>query len=261
MEWQDQGLVISTRRHGERDVILEVMTAGHGRHLGLVRGGRSPRQAPVLQPGNRVELTWRARLEDHLGQFTVELLESRAATVLSGPFPLHVMTHLALLVRQLPERSIHAAVFEAVDGLCGLLTHPAAIATLLVRFELLILSELGFGLDLSACAATGTRDALRYVSPKSGRAVSEEAGAPYAAKLLPLPAFLKPGQAAGGLEDIGDLADGFRLTGYFLERHIFEPRGVRDRDSRARVIECLVATRRSPAGHSAQESVVSETDC
>ncbi|MCA0400466.1 MAG: DNA repair protein RecO [Proteobacteria bacterium] len=236
MEWQDQGVVISTRRHGERDAILEVMTPVHGRHLGLVRGGRSPRHAAVLQPGNRVALTWRARLEDHLGQFTAEMLESRAATVLAGPFALHVMTHLALLVRQLPERSRHPSIYEAVDGLCGLLAHPTMIAPLLVRFELLVLSELGFGLDLAACAATGSREALCYVSPKSGRAVSREAGAPYHAKLLALPSFLLADNEEGAIPAC-DIAQGFALTGYFLDRHIFDPRGIRDRDARFRIVD------------------------
>jgi DNA repair protein RecO (recombination protein O) len=155
MEWQDQGLVLSTRRHGERDAILEVMSAEHGRHLGLVRGGRSTRQVPALQPGNRVSLTWRARLEDHLGQFTAEPLESRAGIVLSDPVALHAVTHLGVLMRLLPERSPHRNVYEVADATCALLGKPGILAPVLIRFEIMILSELGFGLDLTQCAATG----------------------------------------------------------------------------------------------------------
>ncbi len=240
MEWQDQGLVLSTRRHGERDAILEVMTAEHGRHLGLVRGGRSSRQTPTLQPGNRVQLTWRARLEDHLGQFVAELLESRAGTVLSDPMALHSVTHLGVLLRMLPERAPHRHVYEAADGICTFLADPAILGPVLIRFEVLILTELGFGLDLSCCAATGASQDLVYVSPKSARAVSRGAGAPWADKLLPLPGFLLDGAAvvpAGAAE----IADGFRLAGFFLERHLFDPRGVMHQASRAQMIGTLLS--------------------
>ena len=224
MEWQDEGLILSARRHGERDIILEAMTRSHGRHLGLVRGGRSPRQAPGLQPGNRVALTWRARLEEHLGQFNAEPLQSRAGLMLTDPLALHAVTHLASLLRLMPERQVQAALFEAADGLCQLLAAPLLLGAVTVRFEIMILAELGFGLDLSACAATGSTTNLTHVSPKSGRAVSAEAAAPYRERLLPLPGFL----LSGALEEADPAAvqAGFRLSGYFLERHLFGPRGL-----------------------------------
>ncbi len=244
MEWQDQGLVLSTRRHGERDAILEVMTAEHGRHLGLVRGGKSSRQAPALQPGNRVALTWRARLEDHLGQFTAETLESRAGLVLTDALALQTVTHLALLMRLLPERAPHHRVFEAADAICTLLGQTDLMGPVLVRFELLILSELGFGLDLSCCAATGTHENLIFVSPKSGRAVSAEAGEPWADRMLKLPAFLLRDPRPRSEPD-RFVEDGFALTGYFLERHLFEPRGLGHGGARSQLIANLLSRLRN----------------
>ncbi len=190
MEWRDEGLVLATRRHGERDSILEVMTEAHGRHLGLVRGGRSSRIAPMLQPGNRVSLVWRARLEEHLGQFTAETLEARAGQVLASPLALHAVNHLACSCASCPSvNRMSRSMLPRMDSAAFWRT-KALLAETLVRFELMILRELGFGLDLEECAATGMRDELVFVSPKSGRAVSREAGEPYAPKLLPLPDFL-----------------------------------------------------------------------
>lgn len=246
MEWQDQGLVLSTRRHGERDAILEVMTAAHGRHLGLVRGGKSSRQAPALQPGNRVQLTWRARLEDHLGQFSAETLESRAGLVLTDVLALQTVTHLALLIRLLPERAPHRAVFEAADAICALLGRADLLGPVLVRFELMILSELGFGLDLSCCAATGTHENLVFVSPKSGRAVSAEAGQPWADKMLNLPDFLLR-NAPVQPESDRLVVEGFSLTGYFLERHLFGPRGLAHAGGRSQLIASLLSRLRNNA--------------
>lgn len=233
MEWRDEGLVLATRRFGERDCVLEVMTEQHGRHLGLVRGGRSSRHAPALQPGNRLALTWRARLDEHLGTFTAETLVARAGQVLASPLALHAVNHLGLLLRLMPEREAHSHVYHAADGLCGLLGESSYLAATLVRFELMILTELGFGLDLSECVATGAVANLVFVSPKSARAVSAEAGAPYAAKLLALPAFLLDTPRADvPAPSAGALFEAFRLSGYFLERHVFEPRGMRDISAR-----------------------------
>lgn len=237
MEWRDVGLVLSARRHGERDAILEVMTEAHGRHMGLVRGGRSPRIAPMLQAGNRVSLVWRARLEDHLGSFTAETLEGRAGHILASPVALHAMAHLAQLIRLLPERDPHENVYQVADGIAALADRPLMLLAMLVRFEALILAELGFGLDLEACAATGRRDELVYVSPKSGRAVSREAGAPWAQKMLPLPQFMA-GDADETI-DITTVSDGFRLTGFFLDRHVFEPRAITERQARAALLALL----------------------
>ncbi|MGL5447514.1 MAG: DNA repair protein RecO [Rhabdaerophilum sp.] len=233
MEWRDEGLVLATRRFGERDCVLEVMTEQHGRHLGLVRGGRSSRHAPMLQPGNRLSLVWRARLDEHLGAFTAETLVARAGQVLASPLALHAVNHLGLLLRLMPEREAHPHVYHAADGLCGLLGEPALLAATLVRFELMILTELGFGVDLSECAATGSTENLVYVSPKSARAVSAEAGDPYAAKLLRLPQFLLVSPRADTPPpDAQALQNAFQLSGFFLARHVFEPRGMLDVSAR-----------------------------
>lgn len=240
MEWTDEGIVIAARRHGERDAILEVLTRDHGRHLGLVRGGRGPKHAPALQPGNRVALTWRARLEEHLGAFVAETLLSRAGSVLSSPIALTSVNHLGALIRLLPERSKHLALYEAADGMLDLLGNPQLLAPVMIRFELLILSELGFGLDLSCCAATGDSEDLIYVSPKSGRAVSRAAGAPYAPRLLALPDFLISNAPIAVLER-AVLEAGFALSGYFLERHLFGPRGLNHQGPRADMVARLMA--------------------
>lgn len=233
MEWRDEGLVLATRRFGERDCVLEVMTEHHGRHLGLVRAGRSSRHAPMLQPGNRLSLVWRARLDEHLGVFSAETLLARAGQVLASPLALHAVNHLGLLLRLMPEREAHPHVYHAADGLCGLLGEPAHLAATLVRFELMILTELGFGLDFSECAATGAVENLVFVSPKSARAVSAEAGAPYAAKLLKLPPFLlAPPRADMPPPDREALHESFELSGFFLQRHVFEPRGITDISAR-----------------------------
>ncbi|MBN8532550.1 MAG: DNA repair protein RecO [Rhizobiales bacterium] len=233
MEWRDEGLVLATRRFGERDCVLEVMTEHHGRHLGLVRAGRSSRHAPMLQPGNRLALVWRARLDEHLGVFSAETLHARAGQVLASPLALHAVNHLGLLLRLMPEREAHSHVYHAADGLCGLLGEPAHLAATMVRFELMILSELGFGLDLSQCAATGSVGNLIYVSPKSARAVSAEAGAPYAGKLLKLPSFLLEAPRADvPPPELEALNEAFELAGFFLQRHVFEPRGISDISSR-----------------------------
>jgi DNA repair protein RecO (recombination protein O) len=232
MEWTDTGIVLGTRRHGEANAILELMTRDHGRHLGLVRGGGGTRLKPVLQPGNTVMATWRARLDEHLGHFTVEGLDLRAAAFLSSAHSLYGATHLAALCRLLPERDPHEGVFEALDGAIGALGDPALVAVLVARFELQLLAELGFGLDLSACAATGDLRDLVYVSPKSGRAVSRAAGEPWRERLLALPAFLSDeGFGDEGLAEAGaahpsaeELDAAFALTGFFLERHVYRPR-------------------------------------
>ena len=229
MNWQDQGIIIGARRHGETSVILEVMTRGHGRHLGLVRGGAGRRMQPLLQPGNAVEVTWGARLDEHLGFYAVEATHLRAAVLMEAPASLHGLNHLAGLLRLLPEREPHPALFVAAQGLVARLDEPSRAPALLVRFEAKLLADIGFGLDLKACAATGTRSDLAYVSPKSGRAVSRAAGEPYKDKLLALPAFLLSGEEATG--DEGGVAeenirDGFALTGFFLARDVYAPRGL-----------------------------------
>src|SRR5262249_17803701 len=186
MQWTDEGIVLGSKRHGEANAILELMTRAHGRHLGLVRGGASARLRPVLQPGNRISATWRARLDEHLGHYAVEALDARAASFLSIPHALYGMTHLAALCRLLPERDPHPQIHAALEGVLDSLLDPRCAGASVVRFELLLLAELGFGLDLSSCAASGAEDDLVYVSPKSGRAVSRQAGEPWKDRLVVL---------------------------------------------------------------------------
>jgi DNA repair protein RecO (recombination protein O) len=237
MEWRDEGVILSVRRHGETSAIVEVITAGHGRCLGIVRGGRSRRQRPVLQPGNRVQLTWRARLEEHLGSFSVEALSLKAGAIMEEQFRLAGLSTLAGLAQLLPEREAHRRIYDALLIILDAIEHDDIWPALLVRWELGLLDELGFGLDLSACASTGAKHDLVYVSPKTGRAVSAAAGEPYRERLLALPAFLISSGAAATLPDI--LA-GFKLTGHFLARHVFEPRGINAPEQRQWVIHNLV---------------------
>jgi DNA repair protein RecO (recombination protein O) len=223
MEWSDEGIVLGVRRHGESAAIVELLTRAHGRHLGIVRGGRSRRQQPVLQPGNRVALVWRARIEEHLGTFAVEPLVLRAGTIMSSALALQGINLVGALLRLLPERDPHPALFEIVELIAANLHEPAIAPALMVRLELAVLAELGFGLDLAQCAATGASEDLIYVSPKSGRAVSRAAGEPWKDRLLPLPPFVGT-REPGHLPDVQDVRRGFALTGYFLERDVFTPR-------------------------------------
>jgi len=233
MEWSERGLILGLKKHGETSVILELMTRGHGRHLGVVRGGRSKTMQPVLQPGNEVAAVWRARLEEHLGLYAVEPAALRTDLLLSSPQGLHGIGLLGALLRLLPERDPHPGLFDRAQVLLSQLTTPLAPA-LFVHFELALLAELGFGLDLDECAATGARENLVYVSPKSARAVSRDAGAPWAAKLLPLPDFLlAPPGAPVSREKI---CEGFRLTEFFFARDVFGPRGLKPPDARAAFI-------------------------
>ncbi|MCT8267653.1 DNA repair protein RecO [Afifella sp. JA880] len=229
MEWSEHGIVLSTRRHGEADIILEVMTETRGRHLGLVKGGRSRRQRPILQPGNTLSLTWRARLDAHLGNFRAEPITERAAAIMADRTASYGMqllsAHFRLLAERDPHPALHAALRTLLDGALSADAARAGFAAGMVHFEIMLLEELGVGLDLTACAATGTTERLVYVSPKSGRAVSEGAGAPYRDRLLPLPAFLRA-EGDETLPDEEDLAAGFAITGLFLDRHVLAPRGL-----------------------------------
>jgi DNA repair protein RecO (recombination protein O) len=236
MQWTDEGIVIGVRRHGEASAILELMTREHGRHLGMVRGGSGSRMKPILQPGNSVSVNWRARLEDHLGNFTVEPLRQRASNYFGSPHAIYGVSHLAALMRLLPERDPHEGLFNEFEAILDHLEDAAWAAPQVARFEMQLLSELGFGLDLGECAATGATEDLVYVSPKSGRAVSREAGAPYADRMFKLPAFLTdPSHGASGR----DLDDGFKLTGFFLARHVLEPRGMQLADERMHFLAAL----------------------
>jgi DNA repair protein RecO (recombination protein O) len=242
MQWTDEGIVIGVKRHGEASAILELMTREHGRHLGLVRGGFGSRMKPVLQVGNSVSANWRARLDEHLGNYTVEPMRQRASDFFGTSHAIYGVSHLAAMMRLLPERDPHAGLYSVFEEVLDRLEDPVLAAPLAVRFELQLLSELGFGLDLEQCASSGTRADLIYVSPKSSRAVSREAGEPWADKMLRLPAFLRErdAQPAGR-----DLDDGFALTGFFLARHVLEPRGLALSDERAHFIAAILRGPRS----------------
>jgi DNA repair protein RecO (recombination protein O) len=237
MQWTDEGIVLGVKRHGEGSAILELMTREHGRHLGLVRGGAGSRLRPILQPGNRVSATWRARLDEHLGNYTVEGLELAAASFLAVAQAVYGVTHLGALCRLLPERDPHPQLYEALDEVLTGIIDARLAGPYVVRFELQLLSELGFGLDLGECAATGTTIELIYVSPKSGRAVSRAAGQPWQDKLLRLPGFL--GETPSAEPSAADVTDGFAMTGFFLSRHVFEPRGLPLPDARASFINAV----------------------
>ena len=227
MEWADDAVVLGVRKHGETSVIAELMTKERGRHLGLVNGGRSRAMRPLLQPGNSVRAVWRARLEDHLGTLRIEGDKLRAATLMEQPHCIYALQTLATHLRLLPERDAHPALYETLNIVLDNLEAPDIAAELVVRFELALLDELGFGLDLTRCASTGARTDLIYVSPKSGIAVSKQAGAPYADRMLTLPDFLlvkeKFTVEHAPLEAI---LDGFKLTDFFFDRHVYGPRAI-----------------------------------
>ena len=237
MEWRDRGVVLGGRAYGETSVIVELLTAEHGRHLGLVQGGRSRRLRPVLQPGNAVEATWRARIDHHLGTYLIEGLALRAARLLGSAPALHAVNHLCGLARLLPEREPQPLLHAMLEAMMEEIEDRETLPLRMVQFELAFLAALGFGLDLTACAATGARDDLHYVSPKSGRAVSAGAAGALADRLLVLPPFLRPGGGTAAVVP-GDLAAAFRLTAHFLVRDIFAPRHVAFPDSRR---ACLAA--------------------
>ena len=240
MHWTDDGLVLGVRKHGESSVILELMTRAQGRHLGLVHGGRSKRLQPVLQPGNTVQATWRARLDEHLGTYTIEGGGLHSARFIGSPLALYGIAAMAALLRLLPERDPHPALYDTALVLVEHLHEPDLAPALFVRFEVVVLAEFGFGLDLASCAATGQQRDLVYVSPKSGRAVSAGAGEPYKDKLLSLPAFLR-GEAVLQPPSRDEIRAGFALTEYFLRERVFEPRGVDLPEERARFV--ALATR------------------
>ena len=224
-------MLIGVRRHGETSLIAEAMVAGRGRCLGLVRGGRSSKRAPALQVGNTIQVTWRARLEDHLGTFTVELMQSRAADLMSDRTRLYLTQLICDHLRLLPERDPHDRLLGAA---LSLIDH-APDGTALARFELALLDELGFGLNLSSCGATGASTDLTHVSPKSGRAVSRAAAAPYLDRLLRLPSFLHE----RGNASPDDIRNAFRLTGHFLDRHVWTARQIEQPAIRDSLVEML----------------------
>ena len=237
MEWRDQGILLNTRRHGETSAIIEVFTPDHGRHAGVVRGGTSRKIAPILQPGAQLDLAWRARLEDHIGAFTVEPVRSRAAVAMGDRLALAGLNAVtALLSFCLPEREAHPALYARTEVLLDLLGQGDVWPLAYLQWEMRLLEEMGYGLDLSACAVTGATEGLIYVSPKSGRAVSAKGAGDWADRMLPLPAVLL-GQ--GDATDV-EIAQGFVTTGYFLTSQLAKNLGDRSLpEARARFVEAF----------------------
>jgi DNA repair protein RecO (recombination protein O) len=219
MEWTDDGIVLSARKHGETSAVVSLLTVDHGRHAGLVRGGAGRRARGVLQPGNRVSAHWRARLPEHLGSLTCELVHGMAATMLDDGDRLAALSAACTIVdSSLPERQPNSETFERLSILLATLKEGGDWAAPYVRWERDLLADLGFGLDLSCCAATGRNDQLAYVSPRTGRAVSLSAGEPYQAKLLLLPGLLLDDDETGSVEDA---VQGLAVTGHFLETNVY----------------------------------------
>ena len=243
MEWRDEGVLLAVRPHGEGAAIIEVFTAQHGRHAGVVRGGASRRLSPVLQPGAQLAVSWRARLDGQLGVFTVEPLQSRTG-VLADRLALTGLTSVcALLQVTLAEREPHFQLWATSTKLLDALVTSAEWPVLYLRWEMQLLEELGFGLDLATCAITGSREDLAYVSPKTGRAVSRAAAGEWAARLLPLPAALL-GQ---GPADMAEIAQGLAITGHFLTREVLQMSNGRPLpEARVRLLDLL--SRSLPSG-------------
>ena len=234
MEWRGAGILLTVRRHGESSAIIDVFTPDHGRHAGVVRGGTSRKLAPSLQPGAQLDLAWRARLEDHIGTFAVEPLRSRAALVMGNRLALAGLNAVTgLLAFCLPERATYPALYLRTEQLLDLLGQDDVWPLAYLRWEVALLEEMGFGLDLTSCAATGATEGLIYVSPKSGRAVSAEGAGDWADRLLPLPPVLRGEGAAPDAE----VAQALRTTGYFLEDRLAPAMGARPLpEARARFV-------------------------
>jgi DNA repair protein RecO (recombination protein O) len=238
MHWVDDGIVLAARKHGETSVVLSLLTRLHGRHAGLVRGGVGRRLKGVLQAGNEVGVEWRGRLSEHLGTYAVELQASHAAVLLDDPLRLAGLSAAcALTEAAVPEREPHTPLYDAFRVLLeSLTTDDASWPTVYARWELGLLAELGFGLDLSQCAVTGVVEGLTHVSPKTGRAVSAAAARPYMDRLFRLPGFFVNQQTATADEG-AELRDGFALTGFFLERYVFSPNRQKMPAARDRLVE------------------------
>lgn len=217
MEWRGTGILLAVRRHGESSAIIEVFTQSHGRHAGVVRGGAGRKLGPVLQPGAQLDVAWRARLEDHIGSYSVEPIRSRAATAMSSRLMLAGLnTVTGLLCFCLPEREPYPALYQRTEQLLDLLDHPDVWPLAYLRWELSLLEEMGYALQLNECAVSGATENLSYVSPKTGRAVSRNAAGEWADRLLPLPDVLR---GIGSAPD-AEIAEGLKTTGHFLQSHL-----------------------------------------
>jgi DNA repair protein RecO (recombination protein O) len=241
MEWTEEGIVLAARRHGEGAAIVSIITRGQGRYAGLVKGGASRRQAGRFEAGNRVIATWRARLEEHLGNFSCEPVASPSALLYDMPLRLAALTAATAVAESaLPEREPHPSVHDGLTRLIdGLLADPDPVwQARYVRWEIALLAELGFGLDLSRCAISGAREGLAYVSPRTGRAATAEAGALWKDQLFALPAFLAASGEAPS-ESAAATRLGLALTGHFLERHVFLNRAGGEPAARGRLLARL----------------------
>ncbi len=236
MEWQGDGLILNTRKHGENSAIIDVLTREKGRHMGLVRGGRSRTMRPVLQAGNLVHVVWRARLEDHLGAFTVDPHRMIVAGIIDDVHRLAGLTTITTLASLLPEREPHPRIYDASLLLIEHLQDDAIWPAVLVKWEMGLLDELGFGLDLTKCAVSGETAQLTHVSPRTGRAVCAREAEPWKDKLLALPSFVA---GSSGSASNAEIVQGLKLTGHFLARHVFEPRGVSAPEQRRRILRWL----------------------
>ena len=234
MEWHDIGFVVAVRRHGESALIVELLTRERGRHLGLARGGQSVKARAVLQPGNEVAAVWRGRLSEHLGTIGCELVRAHAGRLIDDPDRLAGLAAAAAMVAAtLPEREPHADVFAAFAALLEAFDSAPDWPVHYVGWECSLLSALGFGLDLTRCAATGVTSELAYVSPRTGRAVSRSAGLPFHDKLLALPEFLWRDIPADEVQ----IGQGLRLTEHFLLHHVLLPQGKTLPAARVRLAE------------------------
>lgn len=237
ISWTDDAALLSTRPFGENSVIIEVFSETHGRDAGVVRGGRSRKIAPILQPGAQLRVTWSARLDQHLGSFTVEPVRSRSAAAMGDRLALAGLNAVcALLVMVLPEREAHDVIYQRTVALLDLLGQSEIWPLAYLRWEQVLLEDLGYGLDLSACAVRGVNEDLIYVSPKSGRAVSREGAGEWADRMLDLPPVLAGKGDAATPEIIRALA----TTGYFIENRLLKTLGDRPIPAaRARLIDAM----------------------
>jgi DNA repair protein RecO (recombination protein O) len=239
MQWSDEGIVLAARRHGERALVVDLLTREHGRHAGLLRGGQSPRARAHWQIGNRMLVHWSARLADHLGSLTGERIDGHAALLLDDRVRLAALASAAsLATATLPEREPHPRAYAGLVAFVAALGADDRWAIAYIEWEMALLEELGFGLDLSCCASTGVATNLAFVSPRSGQAVSEEAGTPYRSRMLRLPPFLRPG-GEGVRPASADVIDGLTLTGFFLERRVLAPHGRKLPAARGRYVDAL----------------------
>tara|TARA_B100001564_G_scaffold187600_1_gene157550 strand:+ start:111 stop:845 length:735 start_codon:yes stop_codon:yes gene_type:complete len=236
MEWRSVGILLAARKHGETSLIIDTFCPGHGRYLGIVKGGASRKFAPILQVGAQLDLTWKARLQDHLGSFKVELVRARTVHAMSDRIlAAGLMSVSTILSRVLPERQAYDNFYRTTEDLLDLLNQPNIWPMAYLRWELELLTVLGYGLDLSKCAVSGSTEKLRYVSPRTGRAISEQAAGEWVSKLLHLPSIILKG--SGNSDSI---IDGLKLTGYFLTKKVFNELSVRSPVSeRKRFVDLL----------------------